>query len=159
LTEVYVGRLRAFCSIEPRMREERLRWCCAETIFRCWHLMMKMSECCRSKFISHQHHVRSQLFRGVPLAALGCADIQCDIFTIKRSQSDRTGPNGHKSMRCERQSVLRVSERVRYAASSSSLSPCGDHTSATVNSIDDWCIWSPPQPGPDSTIGVTEVRQ
>ena len=158
MTEVYVGRLRAFCSIEPRMREERQRWCCAEMIFRCWHLMMKVSECrCRSKFISH-HHVRSQPFRGVPLAALGCADIQCDIFTIKLSQSNRTRPNGYKSMRCERQSVLRVPERVQWA-SSPSLYPCSDHTSATVNSIDDWCIWSPPQPGPDSTIGVTEVRQ
>lgn len=26
----------------------------------------------------------------------------------------------------------------------------------TVNSLDDWCIFAPPQPGPDMTIGNTE---
>lgn len=26
----------------------------------------------------------------------------------------------------------------------------------TVNSLDDWCIFAPPQPGPDSVIGNTE---
>ncbi|KAF8635389.1 hypothetical protein AX15_000392 [Amanita polypyramis BW_CC] len=25
-----------------------------------------------------------------------------------------------------------------------------------INTITDWCVWSPPQPGPDSTIGDTE---
>ena len=29
----------------------------------------------------------------------------------------------------------------------------------TVNSLSDWCIYAPPEPGPDSLIGNTEVRQ
>ncbi|KIK64353.1 hypothetical protein GYMLUDRAFT_161416 [Collybiopsis luxurians FD-317 M1] len=27
---------------------------------------------------------------------------------------------------------------------------------AYINSIDDWCVWAPPNPGPDSQIGETE---
>lgn len=29
---------------------------------------------------------------------------------------------------------------------------------AYVNSVQDWCVWAPPQPGPDSVIGNTEVH-
>lgn len=31
-------------------------------------------------------------------------------------------------------------------------------TARAVNSVTDWCIWSPPEPGPGSVIGNTEVR-
>jgi len=27
---------------------------------------------------------------------------------------------------------------------------------ASINSVDDFCLWAPPEPGPDSTIGNTE---
>jgi len=49
---------------------------------------------------------------------------------------------------------------VRLPGVSAGLSPLArvDFFSL-VNAIDDWCFWAPPNPGPDSVIGNTEVRR
>ncbi|KAJ7122925.1 hypothetical protein C8R44DRAFT_784932 [Mycena epipterygia] len=36
------------------------------------------------------------------------------------------------------------------------LNQTSDCQNAYMNSLDDWCLWAPPTPGPESTIGETE---
>jgi len=44
----------------------------------------------------------------------------------------------------------------RCGTGSNQTSQCQN---AFLNSLTDWCIFAPPEPGPDSTIGNTEVRR
>ena len=50
-----------------------------------------------------------------------------------------------------------VPERLQYVTVSrgSTTCPCSERI-VLVNSLDDWCIFAPPEPGPDSVIGNTE---
>ncbi|KAF7318163.1 hypothetical protein HMN09_00324500 [Mycena chlorophos] len=50
---------------------------------------------------------------------------------------------------------VRMPERVQYA-SSPLYTSAGIHLPLTVNSVNDFCLWAPPEPGPNSYIGDSE---
>ena len=71
------------------------------------------------------------------------------IYSEKGQQgTNRCGTSANQTSMCQN----------AYSKSHCSSLRIQNLISFSVNSVDDFCLWAPPEPGKGSTIGDTEVR-